>query len=56
MTLNESITVVSNILEKYHGCRFGEVFDRKLKFKNELINKNALYIGARKPLPFRGRG
>ena len=44
MTLNESITVVSNILEKYHGCRFGEVFDRKSKFKNELINKNALYI------------
>ena len=34
MTLNESITVVSNILEKYHGCRFGEVFDRKSKFKN----------------------
>lgn len=44
MTLNESITVVSNILEKYHGCRFGEVFDRKSKFKNEPINKNALYI------------
>lgn len=38
------ITVVSNILEKYHGCQFGEVFDRKTEFKNELINKNALYI------------